>query len=140
MRRARLAVPLVLALLAGCGGSDEPPPVVVTCGSTASSGPLAVTPPAGYTCGTATWPTNNVYTFTAAANAQHTVTLATTAGDADLWVWVQGGSLVGSSINVPPLVDAVTFMAASGTTYEVEVEDASFTSSSSTYGVMVTSP
>ena len=136
-RLAPLAVPLVLALLAGCGGSDTPTPVPVTCGATANGGPLTVNDPAGYTCGTATSPTTNVYTFAAAASGQHTVTLVTTSGDADLCVRVQAGGLIDCSIHIPPVADVIAFMAAGGTTYEVEVDSFAPTS---TYGVKVTSP
>lgn len=142
MRRlAPLAVPLVLALLAGCGGSDTPTPVPVTCGATANGGLLTVNDPAGYTCGTATSPTANVYTFTAGASAQHTVRVDTTSGDADLCVRVQGGAPIDCSINIPPTADVIAFPAAAGTVYEVSVEDASFTPPyTSSYGVKVTSP
>ncbi len=131
------AAPLAHALLAACGGSDAPMPIPVTCGATANSGPLTPNDPAGYTCGTAVSPTINVYTFTASDSAQHTVTLVTTYGDADLCVKVQGGADIGCSFNFPPAADVIAFMAASGTTYEVEVDSFEPTS---TYGVKVTSP
>ena len=138
-RRARPAVPLVLALLAGCGGADEPEPIPVTCGRTADGGTLTVNDPLGYTCGSAASPAVNGYTFTAAASALHTVTLVTTSGDADLCVRVQGGGLVECSVKIASLPDAITFAATAATGYLVEVEDASFTPPS-TYGVKVTSP
>jgi hypothetical protein len=95
---------------------------------------------AAYTCGTATSPTTNVYNFTAATSATHTVTLVTTYGDADLCVRVQAGSLIDCSLNFPPAADAIAFTASTGTVYEVEVDDSSFNTAYSTYGVRVTSP
>lgn len=133
-----LPLPVVLAL-AACGGSDLPDPIPVTCGYTASSGPLTVNPPLGYTCGTVVSPAVNVYTFTAASSAQHTVTLVTTAGDADLCL-ASGSLIIACSATVPPYPDVVSFVAAAGTPYEVQVEDLSFTGPSSSYGVVVTSP
>ncbi len=139
-RRAFFAAPLVLALLAACGGSDAPMSIPVTCGATANGGPLTINALA-YTCGTATLPTTNVYTFSGVASLQYTVTLVTTSGDADLCVWVQGGAFIDCSIHFPPAADVVTFTAAATTTYEVEVTDASFSAPYiSTYGVRVTSP
>jgi len=135
-RRVLLAAPLALALLAACG-DDKPAPIPVPCGTSADGGPLVVNA-VDYTCGTATSQTTNVYTFTAAASAQHTVTLATTRGDADLCVKVLGGGFIDCSINFPPALDVIAFTTSAGTAYQVEVDDAFGTFS--TYGVRVTSP
>jgi hypothetical protein len=138
-RLVRLAAPMLLALLAGCGGSEEPATTPLSCGATADGGPLVVN--AGYTCGTVTTPATDVYSFAAAAGVQYTVTLVTTAGDADLCVRPQGGGDLGCSTNIPPMADAVTFTAASAATYEAVVHDATFSAPHvSDYGVRVTSP
>ncbi len=141
-RRIRVAAPLALALLGACGDSQQTaPPPVVSCGTTADAGTLAVGAPP--TCGTVTGLGTNTYSFTSGAAGTYSVTLWTTHGDADLYVYAQpGGALVGSSINVPPIwVDAVVFQAAASTLYTVAAEDANYYDfTGSTYAVQVTSP
>jgi len=137
-RRAFFAAPLVLALLAACGGADQPaPPPVVTCGTTANSGTLGVGDQP--TCGTATFPTVNSYSFSTGSAAIYSVTVWTTSGDADFCV--TGPAFYQCSSNTPPSwVDRVSFTGAASTAYTVDVENWAFNASYSTYAIQVTSP
>jgi hypothetical protein len=68
-----------LSLLPACGGSDASS----ICGATADSGALTVNAPE-YTCGSVAFDATNQYVFTAAAAAQHTVSVVSTSGNANL--------------------------------------------------------
>lgn len=135
--RARIAAALALAL-AACGEGEPAPPPVVSCGATADSGTLGVGDPP--TCGTASGLGTNAYDFASGAAGTYAVTVWTTFGDADLRVWGPGG-LVGASLSIPPnWVDQVVFQAEASTGYAVEVSDANYAGTSSTYAVQVTGP
>lgn len=141
-RRPIAAASLALTLLAACGGKEQPgPPPAVTCWNATDVNSGVLTVGAQATCGTASGYPGNSYTFVSGpASATYSVTLWTTNGDADLHVYA-GPTLVGSSINTPPIwVDKVTFRAAASTTYTVLVEDANYYGVSSSYAVQVTSP
>ncbi len=137
-----LAVAVIAAIVAvSCGGGEAS----WTCDSTASQGTLTVNAP-DYVCGSVDYLSEDDYTFTAAAAAQHTVELVAIRGNSNLCrpavtVPPPDLNIIVCPLNEGPEYKVLVFTAEAGVTYRVYVVGASSASeATSTYGVRVTSP
>ncbi|HEU4384075.1 MAG TPA: hypothetical protein VFR85_11325 [Anaeromyxobacteraceae bacterium] len=135
------------SMVAGCGEGDTSP----MCDPTNDPRVLTVNA-VDSTCGVVAYEGTYSYTFAAVAAAQHTVSVVSSYGNANLCFPVISPPLSGSfacPLNEGSEYDVLVFMAQAGATYEVTVVGGLVTSSSppsgepaatSSYGIRVTSP